>query len=158
MKIQGHLIKCENGVLLFDIDGFTPDLETDKKYNIDIKPYKTARSLEQNRMMWGIIQQIAEDTGNELMDIYIEGLEFCDAKHIFMESVPEAENELKKAFRAVKIMEGRININDKQTVVYKCYFGSSKFNSAEMTKLISYFQDLATSLGIKIESENLCNR
>lgn len=153
MKLQANLIKCENGVLLFDIYGFTPELEIDKKYNVEIKPYKSNRSIEQNRMMWGIIQQIAQETGQPIMDVYIEGLEFCDAKHIFMESVPEAENELKKAFRAVKIMESRTNINNKQTVVYKCYFGSSKFDSKEMTKLINYFQDLARDLNIRLEEQ-----
>lgn len=153
MKLQGHLIKCESGVLLFDLEGFTPDLEIDKKYNIDIKPYKTSRSLDQNRLMWAIIQQIAEETQNEPMDIYIAGLEHANAKCVWMAGLENTENELKKNFRAVKAYGTIMTEDNIELIRYKCFIGSSKFDSKEMAVLINYFISKAYEYGIIIESE-----
>ena len=156
MNLKAYLIKSENGALLFDVDGFVPELEENKPYKLTIKPYKTARSLEQNAMLWGIMQQIADYTKNDVMDIYISALENADCKSEFILVMPEIIDELKKVFRAVKIMEYRTHNNaktnqDVQVAVVKAWIGSSKFNTLEMKKLIDYVINLAEELGLNVD-------
>lgn len=149
MKLQGELIKCEDGVLLIQLEGFTPDLEIDKRYSIDIKKYKSQRSLEQNKMMWMIIHLISQATNNDEWDIYTSGLEKLNQKAEFILGLQEIEPRLKQAFRVVKNIDTR-TINGKELQLYKCYYGSSKFKTDEMTKLVEYFINLAGELGIDI--------
>ena len=79
MKIIAYTELTENGLLIHyptkEIKAEILHLyETSKdKYNgymkVELsKPYKS-RSNEQNRMFWGIVQQIASETGNDLEDI-----------------------------------------------------------------------------------------
>jgi len=79
MKIIAYTELTENGLLVhypsLDVKSEIKNLyeRSKDKYNgyfkIDIqKPYKS-RSNEQNKMFWGIVQQIASETGNELEDI-----------------------------------------------------------------------------------------
>jgi len=96
MRINSKLLTSKNGLLVFEPFGYRQDIEPDKLYSLDIKEYKSNRSLEQNRMMWGIIQQIATVTGNDEMSIYISGLEHANAKYDFIAALPEAETSLKK--------------------------------------------------------------
>ena len=79
MKIIAYTEPTENGLLIH-----YPTIETKQEilhlyetskerfngyFKIEInKPYKS-RSNEQNRMFWGIVQQIASETGNDLDDI-----------------------------------------------------------------------------------------
>ena len=151
VKLSADLKMNKGGVLLFDTDNFTPPLEMNKKYTLDIKPYKSSRSLDQNKLMWSIIQQIAKVTGNDEMSIYMAGLEYANVKYEFILALPESENALRHVFRAVKIASSTRTINDKEMLVCKCYIGSSKFDTAEMTKLIDYFIKEAAELGIYIQ-------
>jgi len=151
MKIQATLIKCESGVILLDVNGFTPELEVNKKYNIQFKEYRTSRSIEQNNKMWAIIQQIALFTGNDEMDIYIKGLEKANAKAAFIAALPETENSLRKNFRAIKPMGTMMSPKGVELITYKVYEGSSKFDTAEMKVLIDYFINLAGEYGIETE-------
>ena len=150
LKIVANLTKNTNGVLAFKTDSYTAPLKVGTRYNIEFKVYKSSRSLEQNRMMWAIIQDIAKETGNDEMDVYIVGLEHVNAKSDFILALPETEINLRKAYRAVKIMESR-EYNNKQMYVYKCYIGSSKFDTSEMTKLIDYFIGQAEELDLNTQ-------
>ena len=79
MKVCCSVIPIENGLLLqYPSKAVKAEIlhlweGAKKEYNgymtitLD-KPYKS-RSNEQNRMFWGIVQQIATETGNDLDDI-----------------------------------------------------------------------------------------
>ena len=43
-------------------------------------------------------------------------------------------------------------MNGKETVGYWIYYGSSKFNTKEMTEMINIAEDMATQLGIDYET------
>lgn len=150
MRITGDIFQIKDGFITIKSDTqYLQELEADTKYNIVFKKYRSNRTIEQNRMMWGIIQQIANETDNDIMDIYCEGLEHANAKSEFMMCLPEAIEDIKKCFRAVRICEIR-EYNGKQMAVIKCYVGSSKFDTKEMTILIDYFIRLASEFGIVI--------
>lgn len=153
MKITGQIFQInEEFITIKSNTQYFGDLEVDEKYNIDFKKYRSSRTLEQNKMMWGIIQQIATETDNDIMEIYCGGLEKANAKSEFMMCLPEAIEEVKKCFRAVRICEMR-EYNGKEMAVLKCYIGSSKFDTKEMKFLIDYFIRLASELDISIDYE-----
>lgn len=154
MKIIAEIQKADEGVIVANYEGFIPDLDLSKTYDIEIKEHKSKRSIEANRMLWGILQQIKDVTDNDLMDLYISVLEKADAKHDFLMVLPETLEQLKKVFRAVKVLEYR-EYNGKQMAVVKAYIGSSKFNTKEMSLLIDKAIQVASENGIDIDLTDL---
>lgn len=147
MRIKGKLKLNNGGALLFETTAILP-LELEKDYTIEIKPYKSSRSLEQNSMLWGIIQQMSDKTGNDPMDIYIAALENANAKFEYIAALPEAEDSLKKVFRAVKPVSTFVSNKGVNMITYKCWIGSSRFDTQEMTKLIDFVIQKAEELSI----------
>lgn len=143
------LEKLDNGKMEFSYFGLKPkDMEIGTKYTIT--KYVKKRSLDSNRMFWGILQKISEETDNDLMDLYITLLEQSNAKYEFLLVLPETIEALKKVFRAVKVLEYR-DYNGKQMAVIKAYIGSSKFNTKEMKKLINKALQMASENNIVVE-------
>lgn len=147
MRVNATLKQFDGRKAEFEIFGYKPALDSGELYTLEIKPYKSKRSLDQNALMWAIIQEISRVTGNDEMDVYSAGLEEVNVKADFFMGLPETEDVLRRQFRAVKIMENR-EYNGKMMTVYKCYEGSSKFNTEEMTRLIDYFMKLADESGV----------
>ena len=146
MRINGK-VKSNKPLTVEVFGGY--ELEVDKMYSFDVKDYKSQRSLQQNSKMWAIINDIVKETGQDDMDIYIIGLEHAKVKFDYIMALPEIESALKKAFRAVKIMENR-NIDGKTLTVFKCFYGSSKMDTQEFTILLEFFINLASDLGIVV--------
>jgi len=145
-EIITKVIDQDQKIVTFEIDK-TINFEKDKWYVMDIRSYDKHRTIDQNKMMWGVIHNIAQLTHNDEMDIYISGLEHLEVKYILLEGIPDIEQALKKQFRAVKVI-GQSFYDDgtKAAQVYKCYIGSSKFGVREMKKLVDYFLDLEQEL------------
>ena len=103
-------------------------------YNIELKKPRSKRSINQNAYLWACIHEIAKVEEIEEMDIYCQLLDSCNAKYELIKTVEEAERTLKKAFRVVKLLKFD-DVNSKYAY-FKCYYGSSKFDTKEMTKLL----------------------
>lgn len=149
-KTKAFLKEIKNNELTFKIDDFLPDVKTNEYYRLEISDYKSSRSLDQNSMLWGIIQSISKETDNEPMDIYISALEKANAKYEWIAGLESIEDELKKCFRAVKPYGTVTTENGKELIRYKVFYGSSKFDTAEMKKLIDYVIDIAIELGVEV--------
>ena len=123
---------------------------------IEIKPYKSKRSLEQNRLMWEMLDLLSEKVNNKrdseaVWETYIIMLERFGAKYEYLMALPEAEKMLKEQFRASVKIEER-EYNGKTMNIYKCYYGSSKFNTKEMTEFINAIQSELAELGVNYEN------
>lgn len=111
------------------------------------------RSLAQNRLLWALLEKMAEHfnagrTGGVTAgDCYINMLEKFGSKYEYFMCIPEAVSTFKKEFRAVKEVERR-EYNGKEMIMCKCFIGSSKYDSKEMTLLIEGVLDTLTELGI----------
>lgn len=118
-----------------------------------ISQYKNSRTLRQNRMMWALLEKMAEHLnggragGVTAWDCYIDMLELCGAKFEYIMCIPEAVCQLKNVFRAIKEVEHR-NYNGTDMVVCKCFYGSSTFDTKEMTMLIDGIIDKSYQFGI----------
>ncbi len=136
-------------MLLVENQQYDIDLETDKDYVFEIKEVKSKRSLQQNKYMWALIHELShhENMNNTEVEIYTLALEEANSKYIYLLGTPEAEEELRKNFRAVKVVRPTIE-NGKEFIVYKCFIGTSKMDTKEMTKVLNIIIAWAEELGI----------
>lgn len=149
MRIEAEILDISGEVICLRTNSLINTLEIGKRYNVDFKKYYSSRSLEQNRLMWKIIQRIAKETDNDEWEIYTQGLEHADCLSEYLMIIPEALESIKKSFRAVRICQERV-YNGKNVLIVKVFVGSSKFDTEEMTRLIEYFIHLASEFGIFI--------
>lgn len=119
---------------------------------IEIKKPKDKRTLKQNAFIWEIIHQIDRKVNGFKTDefsIYKELIKESKIKCIFIQTVEEAKKELEATFRYVEEIEKR-NSEKGQSVLYRCYYGTSKFTKQEMTDFIEALIDRAYKEGIDI--------
>lgn len=122
-------------------------LDNGKIYSMEIKEPKSKRTLQQNKYMWALIREIAKKQYQDEMEIYISALEQANAKYTYILGLEEIQDELKKNFRAVKIVRPE-TFKGKKIIVYKCFIGSSKFDKDEMSKLLDIVIGYAIELDI----------
>jgi len=146
-NIRNQMLLAEN--LYSDID-----IEPGKEYVIDVREAKSKRSLQQNKYMWALIHQIAghENIKQPEEEIYSLVLEEANAKYIYLLGTPEAEDELKKNFRAVRVVRPTVE-NGKEFIVYKCFIGTSKMTTTEMKEVLDIVVAWADELGIETDEE-----
>ena len=124
-----------------------------KLLTVTLAEYKAKRSLDQNRLMWALLTKLAKaETGRDTEDIvwetYTDMLAEIGAKY-FDSIIPEGDLEkLKAIVRAIKFMGDRKTEDGKPGKWYRCYLGSSHFDTAEMTNFIEAIFDRLALYGI----------
>jgi hypothetical protein len=129
----------------------------DMPLTVEVRPYKSKRSVQQNRLMWEMLDLLSEKVNGKrdseaVWQTYIIMLERFGAKYEYLMALPEAEKMLKEQFRASVKIEER-EYNGKVMNIYKCYYGSSKFNTKEMTEFINSIQEELRELGVDYGTE-----
>lgn len=150
-NIKNQMMLIEN--LFSDIE-----IENNKEYVLELKEIRSKRTLQQNKYMLALIHKIADhDTQNmSEIEIYSLALEQANAKYIYLLGISEAEDELRKNFRAVRVVRPTYE-NGKEYIVYKCFVGSSKLNTKEMKKLLDIIIAWANELGIETNEKYYTN-
>ena len=125
------------------------ELNKKDNYKIEINAVKSKRSIEQNKMMWELLGQIAKKMNgdNDSIAVYTQALENVGAKYVWMMGEPKVEKDLKKAFRVVKMARKDFH-NGIEVNVYQCFYGSSKMNVTEMNELLEEVLRMAEQCGI----------
>lgn len=133
----------------------------EKELEVDIKPYKSKRSLEQNAALWFLLTKLAEGVlgskeKSSVEEMYCEMLEEANVQSEFILAPKEIEASLRKAFRAIRERSVRTiedkNGNTREMTIYQCFIGSSKYNTKEMNELITSTLNRLDSEGI-VDSE-----
>ena len=141
---------------MFLIENLFSDLDVDleKEYSLELKEVKSKRTLQQNKYMWALIHSIAhhENMNQNEVEIYSLALEEANSKYIYLMGTPEAEDELRKNFRAVRVVRPTVE-NGKEFIVYKCFIGTSKMDTKEMKKVLDIIIAWAEELGIETNEE-----
>lgn len=160
MKILAKNIKAtlysDGGIgLSFDCNYRLKDelLNISGDYEITIDKPKEKRSLFQNAYLWELIGEISmKENGNREsdIDIYCNILQSVGAKVEYYQCIEKAVDSLKRAFRAVQIIEHR-EVNGVDTVMCKCFPGTSKMNKREMSMVIDKTIEYANEVGIDTE-------
>ena len=129
-----------------DIDLNKIEKLKDKPLDLEIKKHSEKRSLNANAYFWQLCDKIAKKLGSDKDTIYLRQLRsygvFQD-----IEIIPEAIELFKREFRYMEIFDDGYGVSDIATV--RCYFGSSKYNTKEMSELIEGTVRDAEDLGIE---------
>ena len=153
-----------NVELVFTLNSFvdieiSKELEKGKLYRIKVSDVKSKRTLAQNRMMWRLLEEIAEADNGEryssdnVMEAYIEALERANARFEYYQGTEKAIEMLKGSseVRAIKEIQRFTNEKGNEIIAVKVFYGSSKMDIKEMTKLIEMVLDMATERGIPLK-------
>ena len=154
VKVKQVFRNIKNQMLLVENIYTDLDPELDKEYCMEIKEVRSHRTLQQNKYMWALIHEIAhhESMNQSEVEVYTLALEEANAKYIYLLGTPEVEDELKKNFRAVRVVRPTIE-NGKEFIVYKCFIGTSKMDTKEMTKVVDIIIAWAEELGIETDEK-----
>lgn len=141
-------------MLLVENQQLDLDLDLNKEYVFEIKELKSKRTIQQNKYMWALIHEIAhhESMNQTEVEIYSLALEEANAKYIYLLGTKDVEDELRKNFRAVRVVRPTVE-NGKEFIVYKCFVGTSKMDTKEMTKVLDIIVAWAEELGIETNEE-----
>lgn len=129
---------------------YLSELEQDKEYVIEIKEARSKRSLQQNKLFWKLLHELEKVSKQDLMIWYTHLLEETNCKFEYILGIEGIEEQLKNAFRAVKKVAPR-EVNGKEVMMYKCYYGSSKYTILEMQELIEILMKYCAEYGIDTE-------
>ena len=151
VKIESIFQNGSHQMFLIENTSYHPlEIALEKEYQLEIKELKLTRTIQQNRYMWALIHEISKEQGMDDMEVYIQALEECNAKYEYVLATEETEPNLKKSFRAVKVVRPQ-NYNGREMYVYKCFLGSSKFNISEMKQLLDVIISWCHELNISTD-------
>lgn len=124
-------------------------------YELSIIKQKKGRSPAQNRYLWELLGQISiAENGNtsEDINIYCQLIEQCGAKveYMLIPAEEEVVHRLQRVYRAVKVLQAR-SYNGKTMWIVKCYYGSSKMDTKEMSLLIDKTIERAEMDGLDVD-------
>lgn len=119
-------------------------LNQDREKLFEVKPYRQKRSLNANAYAWVLINEMANRLRTSKDEVYQEML-----KRYGQSKVISVLSEIDIS-RFVKYYEeiGKGHVEGKEFTHYRCYIGSSEYDSREMAILIDGIVDEAQELGI----------
>ena len=150
MLIQGAKIKDLKGsvveieIPLHKLD-YIKKLKPNDLVSVEIKRPKDKRTLKQNAYIWEIIHQIdlkVNGFNSDEFSIYKQLVKEAKVKSVYIQTVEGAKKDLENLFRYVEEVERRTT--DKgESILYRCYYGTSKFTKEEMARFIDVLIDRA---------------
>jgi hypothetical protein len=159
MKIKANnirLIYTEHGkaeIILstdqsrIDISPLKEVVAKGKTLAVEIKQYRQKRSLDANAYLWVLLQKIAEAVNSSKDEVYLQMLErYGVFTHIVVK--PHMVDKVRQEWRTVREL-GEVTVNGKTGMQLQCFFGSSTYNTKEMSVLIDGVVSECKELGIE---------
>lgn len=120
-------------------------LSQDRGKLFEVKPYRQKRSLNANNFCWHLCNEMANVLRTSKDEVYLEMLKRygqCEVISVLSDI---------DISRFVKYYEeiGKGHVEGKEFTHYRCYIGSSEYNSREMAILIDGIISEAEALGIE---------
>lgn len=126
-------------------------LKAGKKYALEIKEYRERRSLDANAYCWVLIDKISAKMGIDKVEVYRKAIEDIGGNSDIVCAKTEAVESLRKAWERNGIgwltetmpsrIEGCTNVI--------LYYGSSSYDTAQMSRLIDHVAQDAKALDIE---------
>lgn len=150
-----HGATMANGKIIIsfavDSDAGLTELMQGDLLDIKATKHRASRSLSANAYMWVLIGEIAEKTGEPRSEIYRHAIQEAGVvkplavKADIAQSVTNMLTDVKPSGTGDFALTGATK--NGWTEIY-LYVGSSKYNTAEMSRLIDYVVDECKELGI----------
>lgn len=133
------------------VDGYYKLRDKDN-LSISIKEHRERRSLDANAYCWVLLQKLAEVLKTD-KDILYEDMicKYGVFTHLIVK--PSAVERVKEEWRAVREL-GEVTVNGKTGIQLQCYFGSSTYDTKEMSVLIDGIVRECQELGIETLTPN----
>ena len=123
------------------------NIQSCEKLSIKAVKHRNKRSLDANAYCWVILQKIAEVLHQDKWNVYLAMLgKYGVFTHIIVK--PNVVDKVKEEWRTVKEL-GEVSVNGMTGIQLQCYFGSSTYNTKEMSVLIDGIVYEAKELGIE---------
>lgn len=120
----------------------------DKMLSLTAKIHREKRSLDANAYAWVLMQKIAEAIHTDKWSVYLMMLERYSPVFTHIIVRPEAVERVMGEWRTVKVL-GPIQVNGSSGIQLQCYFGSSTFDSKEMSSFIDGIVSECKEMGIE---------
>lgn len=102
--------------------------------SLTVKKWRNPRSLDANAYMWTLLEKMAEILRSSKDEIYLQMLDsYGKFTHIIVK--PEAVEKFTAQWRTVRNL-GEVDVKGQKGVQLQCYFGSSTYDTKEMSRLI----------------------
>lgn len=142
-----------------DISRLREAAQQDKLLNVEIKQHRPRRSLDANAYLWVMLDKLADAINTDKWQVYLDMLaRYGVFTHLIVK--PQVVDRVKEEWRAVREL-GEVTVKGKTGVQLQCYFGSSGYNSKEMSRLIDGVVSECKELGVDVlppeEIESLKN-
>lgn len=119
----------------------------EEKLSIEIKKYREKRSLDANAYCWVLLQKMAEILKKDKDEVYVDMIcKYGVFTHYIVK--PSAVERTKEVWRAVREL-GEVTVNGKTGIQLQCYFGSSTYDTREMSVLIDGIVGECKEMGIQ---------
>lgn len=128
-----------------------------EKLSIKAVKHRNRRSLDSNAYAWVLMQKIAEAVNSDKWSIYLECLQKYSRSFTHVIVKPEAVDAMKELYRT-SIDLGEITVNGRSGHQLQVYFGSSTFDSKEMSVFLDGIVSECKDLGIETLSDCEINR
>ena len=110
------------------------DVSKIEDLDIELKKHREKRSLNANAYCWVLLQKLAEKLNTSKDDLYLIMLErYGQFTHLVVK--PNVVDKVKEEWRTCREL-GEVTVNGKKGIQLQCYFGSSTYNSKEMSTFI----------------------
>lgn len=129
---------------LTEIDKF----KSTDKLSIEVKKYREKRSLDANAYAWCLMQKIAEAVGSDKWDVYLRCLQRYSRAFTHVIVKENAVEKMKELYRTC-IDLGEVTVKGKTGHQLQVYYGSSTFDSKEMSVFIEGIVSECKEMGIE---------
>lgn len=123
------------------LNGFNPT----KDY--ELKEVKEKRSLSSNAYTWVLCDELAKVLKITKEEVYRNAISYVGVFEEVKVSTPEAAKRFKKIWYSHGV--GWLTKTVNETTIH-AYYGSSVYNTAEMSRIIEFLQDECRRQGIEI--------
>ena len=118
-----------------------------KKLRIRAVQYREKRSLDANAYLWVTLQKMAEALKTDKWSLYLQMLrQYGQFTYIVVK--PNAVESVKKQWRECEEV-GEVDVNGTKAVQMLCYYGSSTYDTKQMSILIDGVVGECEELGIE---------
>lgn len=158
--------KSNNGILTMSVDEKSAamrcfdELSPCDKVSIKIEKHREKRSGEANRYLWVLCTKLAEERSKDgakvtKEDVYREEIKDLNIYKDFQNLSPSDAKTLQTAWQMLGtgwVTEQVDYMPDGENVVIRCYYGSSRYNTKQMSRLIDNVVQDCQAVGIETKT------
>lgn len=140
MEVRGRLRSASKDILsgktllTLEVDSHVDLKELEGDLRITTKKWRERRSKDANALFWACVGEIAQVLHEDKWEVYLALLKSYGRFTYIL--VPEqAVDRMKEMWREVEEV-GEVDVNGRKSIQLLCYYGSSTYDTAEMSRLI----------------------